>query len=184
MIYPVSLQTAGIASGLLLLVAHGIALAAPQPTRRFLAAFPRSEAIGTALIAIAGIWTFLLVQAMDLGEFGNLKRPLLIAVPIGAVLTWKFVDEFLAVRALGILLLLAATPLLEAAFLKEPVSRLLLVILAYYWIIAGLFLVGVPYVLRDVITWLLARPRIFNVTAIIGLAYGTAILACAFLFWK
>ena len=36
------------------------------------------------------------------------SRPFLFALPIGFLLTLRFVDEFLAVRALGILALLAA----------------------------------------------------------------------------
>jgi hypothetical protein len=36
-----------------------------------------------------------------MGEFSSFRRPLLIALPIGYVLTLFFVDEFLAVRASG-----------------------------------------------------------------------------------
>jgi len=64
-----------------------------------------------------------------MGEFSGFRRPLLIALPIGYVLVLRFVDEFLAVRALGILCLLAAEPLLGAAFLRYETSRLVVTVL-------------------------------------------------------
>ena len=68
--------------------------------------------------------------------------PSLIALPIGYGLVLRFVGEFLAVRALGILCLLAAEPLLDAAFLRYEPSRLLLTVLAYLLILAGFILGG------------------------------------------
>ena len=40
---------------------------------------------------------------MEMGEFSSFRRPLLILLPISFLLVIRFVDEFLAVRALGIL---------------------------------------------------------------------------------
>jgi len=90
---------------------------------------------------------------MEMGEFSSFRRPLLIVLPIGFVLIIRFVEEFLAVRALGILCLLAAEPLLESAFFRYETSRLFLTVLAYFLIIAGLFWVTMPYLLRDQINW-------------------------------
>jgi hypothetical protein len=115
-----------------------------------------------------------------MGEFSGFRRPLLIALPIGYGLVLRFVDEFLAVRALGILCLLAAEPLLDAAFLRYESSRLLITVFAYVLIVAGLFWVAVPYVLRDQINWStrsVFRWRCLNAIAFI---YGGVILTFAF----
>jgi hypothetical protein len=183
MIYPFSLQQAGLAAGFLLILSHACALAAPNAARPFLQAFPRSRVFGTILLALGAIWAFWLVSTMDLGEFAHLRKMMVIAVPIGAVLTWQFVDEFLAVRALGILALLAADCLLEAAFLRPEMSRLLLVVLAYAWIFSGLFLVGMPYILRDLIAWLTGSTTRFRMAAIAGVLYGVILVACALALW-
>lgn len=183
MIYPFSLQLVGLVVGILLIAAHVYGLTAPGTVTPFLRRLPRSRAIGTALLLLGTIWAFWLVQTMDLGEFARLRRYLIIAVPVGAILTWKFVDEFLAVRALGILALLAADVLLDAAFLRPEVSRLLLVTLAYAWVFAGLFLVGMPYILRDLIAWLLNRPARYRQAAILGVVYGLALVICAAALW-
>lgn len=183
MIYHLSLQFTGIVVGLLLIAAHVYALAVPGRTKSFLHALPRSRTWGTALLAISAVWAFWLVWTMDLGEFQRLRTALIVAVPAGAVLTWRFVDEFLAVRALGILALLAAEPLLEAAYLRPELSRLLLVLLAYAWILSGLFLVGMPYILRDLIAWVIGQRARFRQAAIAGFVCGLAILACAITLW-
>jgi hypothetical protein len=54
--------------------------------------------------------------------------------------------------------------------------------LAYAWIIAGLFFVGMPYLLRDAIKILSAKIEVWRFAALGGLVYG-AILTTAALFW-
>ena len=108
---------------------------------------------GVFLLTICLVWTFWLLATIQMGEFSAFRRPLLIALPIGYGLVLRFVGEFLAVRALGILCLLAAEPLLDAAFLRYEPSRLLVTVLAYLLILAGLFWVAIPYLLRDQINW-------------------------------
>jgi hypothetical protein len=183
MIYPFSLYYTGIVIGLLLIASHAMALAVPAPTQTFLRTLPRSRMWGGVLLAVSAVWAFWLVRTMDLGEFQPLRFALTIAVPAGALLTWMFVEEFLAVRALGIVALLAAEPLLEAAYLRPEVSRLVLVCLAYAWILSGLFLVGMPYILRDLTTWLLLKQSRYRAAAVAGIACGVAILTCAITLW-
>jgi hypothetical protein len=84
--------------------------------------------------------------------------------------------DFLAVRALGTLALLAAEPLLESAFLRDETIRLLLVVLVYLWIIFGMFWVGMPYTLRDQVAWITASEKRWRAAAFAGLAYGALML--------
>jgi hypothetical protein len=95
----------------------------------------------------------------------------------GCFLMLKYTPEFLAARATGMLLLLAAEPVLEAAFLRPEAGRYLLVVLAYGWIIAGLFWVGMPYLLRDQIAWASKSDSRFRVLSIAGLLYGATLCA-------
>lgn len=184
MIYPVDLRMAGFVVGALLVAAHLPALLQMDNCAKWLKEFPRSRTMGTILMAAAGIWSFLLIMHMDLGEFARLRNVMLGAIVIGAFLAWRYVEEFLAVRALGMLALLAAEPVLEAAFLRPETTRLLLVVLAYGWIVLGLFWVGMPWVLRDQITWLTSRKNRLPAAAWGGVIYGLALILCAGLFWK
>jgi len=183
MIYNLDLRLAGIVIGIALLISHGVALLHGNTVRGWLRAFPRSKMTGSVLLSIAAIWAFWLVTTMDLGEFSNYRMHLMILVPVAFVLTLKFVDEFLSVRALGILALLLAEPILEAAFLHPETSRLLLVVLAYVWIVLGMFWVGMPYLMRDQITWVLKSNGRWMALCAAGVVYGAATLFCALLFY-
>jgi hypothetical protein len=108
---------------------------------------PALALLGIVLLTAAFVWSLWLLWTMEMGEFSSFRRPLLIALPIGFLLVLRFVNEFLAVRAFGILCLLAAEPLLESAFLRYEQSRLLVTVFAYILIVLGLFWVSLPYLL-------------------------------------
>ena len=124
-------------------------------------------------------WGILSIPRMDRGEYYPLRPKIMFLLPGTAVLVAWFCEEFLSVRALGCLLLLAAAIPLDAAFLHEPVSRLLLVAPAYVAVVAALFWIGMPYLLRDQIDWATANTRRWNLLCGAGLAYWLAVLACA-----
>src|SRR5256886_6702652 len=142
MIYHLSLQTVGIIAGAFLILISLPGLLKPD-LANVAQRFPRSRVAGVILLTADLVWSFWLLATMEMGEFSAFRRPLLIALPIGYVLVLRFVDEFLAVRALGILCLLAAEPLLDAAFLRYETSRLLITVFAYLLIVAGLFWVAI-----------------------------------------
>ena len=101
MIYSLSLHSAGLIAGALLIL---LSLAAVVlPARNLLPQFPRSRIAGAVLLTVDLVWSFWLLVTMEMGEFASFRRPLLILLPIGFFLVLRFVDEFLAVRALGIL---------------------------------------------------------------------------------
>ena len=179
MIYHFSLQTAGIVSGAFLILMSLPGLVKPDLIG-VAQKFPRSHLAGVILLSIALVWAFWLVATIEMGEFSAFRRPLLIALPIGYVLTLRFVEEFLAVRALGVLCLLAAEPLLDAAFLRYETSRLLVTVFAYLLIVAGLFWVAIPYVFRDQINWSTRSIFRWRFLHLLAFVYGGVILAFAF----
>jgi hypothetical protein len=179
MIYHLSLQTAGIIAGAFLISISLPGLVKPDLTS-IAQKFPRSHMAGIVLLSIALVWTFWLLATIEMGEFSAFRRPLLIALPIGYVLALRFIEEFLAVRALGMLCLLAAEPLLDAAFLRYQTSRLLVTVFAYLLIVAGLFWVAIPYVLRDQINWSTRSVFRWRFLHMIAFVYGGVILIFAF----
>ncbi|MFK7851393.1 MAG: hypothetical protein AB8D78_10485 [Akkermansiaceae bacterium] len=190
----IPLFTAGILLALWLIGSHAVMLAKPTLVQGWLKKFPRSPLAGQILLGIGLGWFWLLIAPdglgklsalqMDLGEFNNAKPILRILVPAALVAVAVSVRDFLAVRALGLLGLMVASPLLEAAFLEDPVSRLLIPIYAYVMITACLFFVGMPYLFRDAVTWVTAEGRRWQIFSIAGLGYGIATLICAVLFWR
>jgi hypothetical protein len=167
-----TLKPAMLAVGVLLIAMHALALILMKESQKWLREFPRNREAGVTLSIAAGAWFFFLVKLMDLGDFDAWRGVVLVGTPIAVALAIAFIPDFLAVRALGTLALLAAEPLLEAAFLREERLRLLLVALVYAWIVAGMFWVGMPYTLRDQITWVSASEKRWRAAAFAGLAYG------------
>jgi len=97
----------------------------------------------------------------------------------GFVAVLIYVREFLAVRALGCLMLLVSGPVLASAFLQPQLTRLLLPTLAYVWIIVGMYFIGMPYLMRDWVNWLLAKEGRYGAAIWAGVAYGAALLLLA-----
>lgn len=188
------LFTTGLVLAVWLISIHALMLAKPAAVQEFLKKFPRNQNFGQILLGIGLAWFWLLIApsglgklsalAMNLGEFNNAKKILQLLVPISLVLVCISVRDFLAVRALGLLGLMAAAPLLGAAFLKDPQSRLLVPIFAYAMLTASLFCVGMPYLFRDAVTWVTADQKRWTLLSFAGLGYGIATLVCAFAFWR
>lgn len=175
----IPLKGTGIVLGLLLVVKHAWALRNRERAQAFLRAFPRNYAWGAGLLTAGFLWGMMCLAYMDMGEFFWLRKWFLMIVPAAFAGVLVYVREFLAVRALGCLMLLAAGPVLCAAFLQPQATRLLLPILAYVWIIAGMFFVGMPFLMRDWVTWLLAKPARWSAAVWSGLAYGALLLVLA-----
>ncbi len=179
----IPLKGTGIVLGIVLIAKHLWALLNAEATQTFLKQFPRSYPWGAALLTVDFAWAMLLLTYMDMGEFFFLRNKFLLIVAVGYVLVMIYVKEFLAVRALGALMLLIAGPVLTAAFLQPPASRLLLPVLAYAWIIAGMFFIGMPFLMRDWVTWVTANANRWRMATLGGAAYGAAILVAAVLWW-
>ena len=179
MIYHLSLQTAGYVAGLFLSVLGLWGLIQPNASQAAARNLPRSRIAGFVLFTIAFFWSFWLLATMEMGEFSTFRKPLLFILPVGFLLVLRFVDEFLAARALGILFLLAAEPLLDAAFFRTEATRLLVTVFAYLLIVIGLFWVTMPYLLRDQINWSARTNSRWLFTHGLAFLYGAAILACA-----
>jgi hypothetical protein len=185
----IPLNAAGYALAIWLILSHLWMLVNTDKAMESLKRFPRNYIAGAILMGVGMFWFWLLVLpfaspiAMDLGEFNGAKNILLIAVPVVAFLMITGVKEFLAVRGLGVVCLMAAAPLLAAAFMEPATGKLLVPIFAYGMLTAGLFFVGMPYVMRDAITWATASASRFKLLTFGGLAYGVAVLACSVLWY-
>lgn len=175
----IPLKGTGIVLGLMLLAKHLWAWFNSDAAQSFLKQFPRNYKWGAAILTVDFFWAMLLLNHMDMGEFFHLRKWFLTLVPIGFVLVLIYVQEFLAVRALGALMLLMAGPVLTAAFLQPQISRLLLPILAYVWIIAGMFFVGMPYLMRDLVNWVTGSAVRWKVAVMSGVVYGAVLLVVA-----
>jgi hypothetical protein len=98
-----------------------------------------------------------------------------------AALAFVYTPDFLAVRGLCVLMLIAAEPLLSAAYMEyDHPQRLLMVTAVYLGLALALYLAAAPYRLRDLFEWLFQQPARVRLAGAILLSYGLATAAAAF----
>jgi hypothetical protein len=181
MIYFFSMQDVALVVGLLWIVLHLPSVLAPGPVSRALHHFPRNRFAGVALMGVATIWGLWLAATVDLGDFTPMRPAILwVALILGGFMT-AFSKEYLAVRGLATLLLLGANVVLDACFLRDERAKLVLVVMAYVWVVAALFFLFSPYLLRDAIAWVTATPRRFRVANGLGVTFGGVLLLLGWL---
>ena len=176
MIYSFTLAQVSVWVGLGLLLSHGWGLLDYRQATQWIRSFPRGDAFGGGLLAAATAWSAWLAGTINLMEYTRF-RPLFVLGVVGlGVTSWLYVREFIAVRSLGILFLLGADVLLDAAFLRQDGARLIVVSYAYLIIAEGMFMVGAPYLLRDAISWGLAHSARGRLLMALGVFFGLVLL--------
>lgn len=176
-----SLLLATLLPGLLLL-ALGIPLALNSPGAvAALKSFPRSTNAAYLFFGAGALWFLWNVLHLSSADFGDYRNWLALGFAAVAVLAFKCVPDFLAVRGVCVLVLLAATPLLSAGYMVyDPWTIYLYKILVYVGIVLAIWLGASPFRLRDFFEWLFARPgRTRGVGAALAV-YGLALVAAAF----
>ena len=147
------LSTVAIALGLLCGAPYIYGVVQPVKFQKFAQRFPRNTPLGCLFMLIATAWFLYNLSQEQIADFTNFKHALYVlfaAVGIGSCI---FVQDFLAVRGLSVLFLLAAKTMCDTARLFESDWRLVVIIWAYLWIIAGMWFTISPWRMRDFIEW-------------------------------
>lgn len=146
-------------------------------------ALPRSARGAWLFFGVGALWFLWRISRLgeaDLIFFTN-PWPVMFAFAVLAVLALFYAPDFLAVRGLCILMLMAAEPLLYAAYMEwSHPQRLLMVTAVYLGLALALYLAAAPYRLRDFFAWLFQRPARTRLIGALVLAYGMATTASAF----
>lgn len=176
-----SLFLATLLVGLVLLVLGAVLLADTSFVRSALKAFPRSKTAAYLLFGGASAWFLSRVAVLSEADFGQYRQYLFVVFAAVAVLSFFYVAEFLAVRGLAALILLAAGPLLDSAFTRYEIpSRLFMVSVVFLILTAALWLGAQPWRLRDWIEWLQRVPGRARLVGGAIAAYGLLLVGVAF----
>lgn len=151
-------------------------LAAPAQVRRMLAALPRHTPTAWALAGVDLLWVAWLLNQTPLGRFDNWKPALYFLTPLSFFLLINYLDELLAVRALGGFLLLAAAPVLDITRWHDSPWRLVVTVIAYLWVVVGMALVMSPYLFRRAERFLVPDDARARLSALLKLAVSAVLV--------
>ena len=176
-----SLLLATLLPGLVLAALGGALLSGNTLVSSTLKSIPRSANATMIFFGAASGWFLYRVWNLSPADFGEYHVPLFCGFALVAALSFWCVPDFLAVRGLAALVLLAASPLLDAAYMEwSHPQRLFLVSFVFGCIALAIWLGASPYRLRDFFEWMFrtsGRPRAVG-TALLG--YGVLLIALAF----
>ncbi len=151
------------------------ALLAPELAAKVAIAFPRNRYAGMALSTIAFAWAAAIIWFQPLDFLVNFKDYICLALLVSIPLSWKWIPELLAARALGAVWCLIPAPVLVASRFADGDGRLLIVSLMYVTAVAGMFTTFSPYLLRNFIAFVTKKGergiRIYGaISALLGIA--------------
>jgi hypothetical protein len=178
-----SLTLATLLPGLFLIALGALFFINNSAIQSTLKALPRSPVAAAVFFGGGAVWFLFIVwnlSAADLVIFTT-PQPWALIFGLLAALAFFYVPDFLAVRGLSVLTLLAAWPLLMAGYMEFSYPQLLLLKVFLYGCIGLAIWLGVsPFRLRDFFQWLFAtsgRPRLIGGGL---LAYGAVLSTVAF----
>jgi hypothetical protein len=170
----------------LLSVLLGLGMAAPQiyglakPTAFAAAArkFPRSLPAGYFLMALGTLWFLWNVKQETLADFAAYKPHMMAGFALIGLGACIFVQDFLAVRGLAIVLLLLGKLMVDTGrpHLGETPWVLVIQTWAYVLIIAGMWFTVSPWRLRDLLNWATSSEERIRVGSAVRLAFALGVV--------
>ncbi len=170
------LSTYGYIVGALLALIGLAALGAKEPFFGAVQVFPRHSLWARILTAVVLGWTVWILFNMTLGWFEPYKNTIYFLAPVAYFLIVIYLDELLAPRMLGVLLLLTAAPILDAARWHDSPWRLVLTVVVYVWVVWGMVLVLSPYRFRKTIEAWAANDVLFKSIALVLAGVGILLI--------
>jgi hypothetical protein len=176
-----SITAATLVPGLLLILLGAPLLLNHSGYAAVLKAFPRSTAAAFLFFGVGAAWFLYAIWHLSPADFGEYRTYLFIGFLLVAILSFKCVPDFLAVRGLATIVLMGAMPLLQAAYMEYDKPQRLFMVTAVYAALAGAIWLGAqPWRLRDFFTWLFAQPRRARGIGGVLAAYGVILSVVAF----
>lgn len=169
-----NLSILAIVLGLGLALPQVYGLMKPAQAGAVLRRFPRSLPIGMLLMLLGTGWFLYNLSQESIADFASYKNILFAGFAAVGILSCVFVQDFLAVRGLAVVLLLLAKLMVDSGRPHLGQTHWVLVIqgLAYVLVFAGMWFTISPWRLRDLLEWDTANESRFKKTCGLRLALG------------
>ena len=140
--------------------------------------FPRNLRAGVVLMLLATAWFAWNVNVEPIADFSAFKPYMLGAFIAVGILSCIFVQDFLAVRGLAVLMLLLAKFMVDTGrpHLGESSWVLVIQYWAYLFVVMGIWFTVTPWRLRDLINWATASEGRTRFLSLIRLGFAACIL--------
>ena len=173
------LSTLSIALGLGVALPQIYGIVRPVAYAAAVRKFPRSIPWGIALMVLGTVWFLWNLSQESIADFATYKEYLFGGFAGVGLGTCIFVQDFLAVRGLAIVLLLLAKLMVDTGRPALSQTHWVLVIQswAYVLVVAGIWLTVSPWRLRDLLTWGTANEQRIKMGCGLRLAFGLFVAA-------
>jgi len=173
------LSTLSIALGLGMGLPQVYGILKPAAFAAAVRKFPRAVPWGVALMLLGTAWFLWNLSLESISDFAAYKPHMMVgfaAVGIGSCI---FVQDFLAVRGLAVVLMLLAKLMVDTGRPLLPVTHWTWVIQtwAYVLVVAGIWLTISPWRLRDLLNWATATEDRVRFGSAARLAFGLFVAA-------
>src|SRR5664280_2092644 len=149
-------------------------LAKPAAFAAAVRRFPRSVPWGVALMLLGTGWFLWNLSLESISDFANYKTPMMAGFAAVGIGSCVYVQDFLAVRGLAVVLLLLAKLMVDTGRPLLAATRWTWVIQtwAYVLVVAGIWLTVSPWRLRDLLNWATANEKRIRIGSAARLAFG------------
>lgn len=141
--------------------------------------FPRSIPAGYITVGIATAWFIYYLHTESMADFAPYRGLLTVFFISLGIAVCAFVRDYLAVRGLAVIMLLLAKLMTDTARWVDTDWRLVIVVLAYALVLAGMWFTITPWRLRDLIQWATGSSRRVRALAVVRLAVGVLLIVLA-----
>ena len=168
----VKLSTLSIIMGLVVAAINLFGLVKPAQFKTMLRKLPRSLPAGYVFMLAGTAWFMGNVATESLSDFESLK-PFLFTLFIGVgVGSCFFVQDFLAVRGLAVLMLLLANLMCDSERWNPSAWRLVIAVWAYILVVGGIWYTVSPWRLRDFLYWATETEKRIRLGSALRFAFG------------
>lgn len=175
----IKLWILGVILGLSFAGPHLYGLLKPAEFGALLKKFPRHVPSGVVLMILATLWFLANLRQESASDFLSFKPALFALFAAVGIGTCVYVQDFLPVRGLAVLMLLAAKSMVDSARWVETEWRLVITTWAYVWVMAGMWFTISPWRLRDLINWSTATEERLRLVSGVRFAFGLFVLLLA-----
>ena len=155
------------------------ALTKPEQFTATARKLPRNLPVGIALMLLGTAWFLWIVNQEPIADFSAYKPIMMVAFAAVGLLTCIFVQDFLAVRGLAVVLLLLGKLMVDTGrpHLGQSSFVLVIQVWAYVLIIAGMWFTITPWKFRDLIEFATANENRIRIGSAVRLAFALFIVA-------